>query len=116
MPIEEVGNSVRNDTPCHSSRSISRDRIEVIDDHVTIIGTHQTNIYGSRGTLQILHSQTGRIERIIDSLEKQTLLRIHGLGLCRLDAEELGIELMIILTEEVGITNIRTIKEDQSAI
>lgn len=73
-----------------------------------IVPCHGADVDGCVGPLEVLIGETGSFSRFIDSLKKQPLLRVHGLGLPWVDLEERRIEGADIISQEVGLLDVCT--------
>lgn len=123
MPVEEVGYTVGHDaTPnprcgvrgrrvhCNSSGRLLhhvKDTIPTISNQVGfIVRTHDTNIDGRIASPKRIDGQSSRLQSFIDGLHEEALLRVNGLSLDRLDAEELCVKSCDILIQEVGVADV----------
>ena len=95
--VQQVGNAVGGDAVRVARSQIGVDCLKVIlvvEDYIGVIESADSDEDARSAARQLVR----RLPRILESLpghfEQQTLLRIHGRGFARRDAEEMRIELI----------------------
>jgi hypothetical protein len=101
MPVKEVRDPVRNDSPFQSGGGISWERLPVTDEHGVVVVAHHAHVNRRVRAAEIFHGLSRCAEAIVHHLEEESLLGIHGVDLARLDVEEPGIELCHITPARV---------------
>ena len=108
MEVVKIGYPVAQDGVTGSSDGVLGIVFQVLSLHGVIIigsGKGSTKDRGA-GTSDLIQGNTSIFEGFVDSLQKHTLLGIHGFGLPPGYTKELGVEQSKRLIEEVAILGI----------
>ena len=114
MPIEEVRDPIRSDRPGGARRSVLGRVVHIPIYEIFVIVCHltykDTCLRASKG----MHRVSGRLDALVNGLEKHSLLGVHRLGLTPVDAKEVVVEGPIVLLAQVGVFHVGTLVQKSS--
>ena len=106
MPVEKVGNAVGHDGAGVSCGGIGWKRVGIAVDEFLVVGAHEADVDTGLGAGERLDGLACRLEGLIHDFHQQPLLGVDGRHFDGLDVEKVGIEVAVVLVEEVALGDV----------